>query len=368
MLYPPNNDFVDSIAIYNPYTQNNILRIEPYPNYQSWKLSSSFNEHLPTDSSLIFAVDKLRSVENGELVVFADAHAVLNQVLLSELYTLLLVLGCSALLYIFLKPVINRHYSLLGSMKHALKNKEFFPVYQPLFDITQQRYMGAELLLRWYNEDDELVMPDFFIEEAEASGLIVPITLHIVAIAFKEARLILSNYPDFYLSINISYPHLIDPQFFPQFYLLMQEFELTPKQILFEITERAILNKDDESCMQRLNELKEKGFALAVDDYGTGYASISYLQNFPFDHLKIDKIFIQAIGTKAITESLNDAIIQMAKDLNLIIIAEGVETEEQFNYLSANGVRFLQGWYFSKAVAIEQLIDLLERGYHEHKK
>ena len=109
-----------------------------------------------------------------------------------------------------------------------------------------------------------------------------------------------------------------------------------------------------------MQELRQAGFSLAVDDYGTGHASISYLHNFPFNYLKIDKLFIQAIGTKAITESLNDVIISMAKRLDLVIIAEGVETEEQVNYLSENGVRFLQGWYFSKALPIEILTSLLQ--------
>lgn len=111
-------------------------------------------------------------------------------------------------------------------------------------------------------------------------------------------------------------------------------------------------------------ELRNTGYSLAVDDFGTGHASISYLQHFPFNYLKIDKLFIQAIGTKAITESLNATIIHMAKDLKLHIIAEGVETAEQVEYLKKNEVYILQGWYFSKALSIEQLVDLLQ-GEHD---
>ena len=114
-----------------------------------------------------------------------------------------------------------------------------------------------------------------------------------------------------------------------------------------------------------MHELRQEHFSLAIDDYGTGHASISYLQNFPFNYLKIDKLFIHAIGTNAITESLNDAIIQMAKGLNLTIIAEGVETQEQVEYLVKNGVFYLQGWYFSKAVSIDKIKELIEEKNNE---
>ena len=153
--------------------------------------------------------------------------------------------------------------------------------------------------------------------------------------------------------------------FFNEFYRLAQYYTIVPKQVLFEITERDLLDKNDAIFIDKMQELRKSGYSLAVDDYGTGHASISYLQHYPFNYLKIDKLFVQAIGTKAITESLNDAIIEMAKRLNLIIIAEGVETIEQVNYLTQHGVQYLQGWYFSKALSIEQLNCFLKEHHHE---
>lgn len=114
-----------------------------------------------------------------------------------------------------------------------------------------------------------------------------------------------------------------------------------------------------------MQELRQAGFSLAVDDYGTGHASISYLQHFPFNYLKIDKLFVQAIGSNDIIESLNDAIIQMAKGLNLVTIAEGVETKDQANYLANNGVRLQQGWYYSKGLSIAELTALLKGEKYE---
>jgi len=114
-----------------------------------------------------------------------------------------------------------------------------------------------------------------------------------------------------------------------------------------------------------MNDLRAAGFLLAVDDFGTGHASISYLQHFPFNYLKIDQLFISAIGTGAITEVLNKSIIQMAKNLKLHIIAEGVETAVQIDFLQAHDVSLMQGWYFAPAMPIEQLLDFLNRSNYE---
>lgn len=210
-------------------------------------------------------------------------------------------------------------------------------------------------------------MPDTFINEAETSGLIVPITLQIIEIAFQEFDMILRTRDYFHLGFNLSAAHFISAYFFNDFYALVEKYTINPKQLLLEVTERDLIDKNDLLFNERMQELRDKGYSLAIDDYGTGHASISYLQHFPFNYLKIDKLFVQAIGTKAITESLNEAIIHMAKTLDLIIIAEGVETEEQVKYLSKNGVRLLQGWYFSKALPIEELEALLQENNYDSR-
>ena len=247
----------------------------------------------------------------------------------------------------------------------ALKNKQFYPVYQPIFDRNQNNFCGVELLLRWEDHDGNIIMPDSFIEEAESSGLIVPITLEMIETAFQEFTTILTERPLFHLAINLSVVHFKNYSFFPALEKLRKQYQIQTQQLLFEITERDLLDKNDQLFLNKMNELRASGFSLAIDDYGTGHASIGYLQNFPFNYLKIDKLFIHAIGTKAITESLNDAIIQMAKGLNLIIIAEGVETKEQVDYLAENEVRYLQGWYFSKAVSVDKIKQLIQGMHNE---
>ncbi|KTC93517.1 EAL domain-containing protein [Fluoribacter dumoffii] len=283
------------------------------------------------------------------------AHLLYYQILLS-----LDILVLSFFLYFLIKSIFKKYYSLHGAIKNALYAGQFYPVYQPLFDAHCNSYSGAEVLLRWQDNHDEIIMPDLFIEEAENTGLIVPITLQIIEIAFKETKTILHAQPTFHLAFNICALHFTDSHFFSRFYKLVKHYSIAPNQILLEITERYLLDINDEIYINRMHELRQLGYSLAIDDYGTGHSSISYLQYYPFNYLKIDKLFIHSIGTKAITESLNDAIIHLAKKINLIIIAEGVETKEQLNYLLQHNVHFLQGWYFSKALHVEELVRLLQ--------
>ncbi|WP_173237175.1 EAL domain-containing protein [Legionella antarctica] len=348
------------IELYNSYERKTILRVESNQDRSRWVLSNHLGSLSPTTYKTMFAFNKLYSIPGVSVVVFENENTALRYLVYSEILASLIIIMASYLFYLMMKNILAKRYSLLGAMKSAIKNNEFYPEYQPLFDREKGRYTGAEILLRWQDKQNQIIMPDLFIEEAESNGLIVPITLQIIEIAFNQTRNILNSYPYFHLAFNISALHFTDITFFNKFNSLVREYAISPTQIILEITERDLLDKNNNIFFLKMQELRQAGFSLAVDDYGTGHASISYLNNFPFNYLKIDKLFIQAIGTKAITESLNDAIISMAKRLSLAIIAEGVETGEQVNYLSENGVRFFQGWYFSKALSIEKLINLLQ--------
>jgi len=348
-----------SVSLYDKYEKKNIIYIEN--NTGKPKVFIRNLESLsPVKTGAVFASSKLHSIDGIAITVYENHQTILYNLWYHQLLTVIVVLLISSLLYFLIKNIITSHYSLHHAIKQAIKNKQFYPMYQPLYDTKTGLYSGAEILLRWQDNQNEIIMPDFFIEEAEATGLIVPITLQIIDIVFQDSLIILKSNPSFHLAFNVSAIHFTDPQFFAQFSTLMKSYSISARQIIFEITERDLLDKNNELFIKKMRELRKVGFSLAVDDYGTGHASISYLQYFPFNYLKIDKLFIQSIGTKAITESLNDAIISLAKNLNLMIIAEGVETEEQYNYLLENGVRFLQGWYFSKALSIKQLIHLLQ--------
>ncbi|KGP64402.1 diguanylate phosphodiesterase [Legionella norrlandica] len=353
-------DKASAIILYSDLEKKNILRMEHTDKNPNWVLSENSKIQTPNSSMGIFAIEQLQSINSISIIVFENSKTAFRNFLYSQTIIIVVILVCSFILYLLIKNIMTKHYSLQGMIKLAIKNKEFYPVYQPLFNYEKGRFSGVEILLRWENEDSQIIMPDFFIVEAEATGLIVPITLQIIEIAFKETKSLLEHYSDFHLAFNISALHFLAPTFFNHFNQLVEKYHIAPNQIILEITERELLDQNDTIFINKMQELRQAEFSLAVDDYGTGHASISYLQHFPFNYLKIDKLFVQAIGSNAITESLNDAIIRMAKGLNLIIIAEGVETKEQAAYLIHNGVYLQQGWYYSKALSIEELFTLLK--------
>lgn len=327
---------------------------------ESWIYKKIVKTHPEIEKNQMVATVNLHSIKGVTTTVVGCRQALFSNLWHNLLMEGLTVLVISCLLYFLLRNMLEKRYSLQWAIKKAIKKKQFYPVYQPLYNAQSNKYSGAETLLRWQGSHGEIIMPDYFIEEAEDTGLILPITLQIIEIAFKETRSVLHNAPEFHLSFNICALHFTDLTFFDKFYKLLANYSISPSQILFEITERDLLDKDNEIYINKMDELRDKGFSLAIDDYGTGHSSISYLQYYPFNYLKIDKLFIHAIGTKAITESLNDAIIDLAKKMNLIIIAEGVETKEQADYLLKNGIQLLQGWYYSRALSIQQLKTLLQ--------
>ncbi|MBA2710040.1 MAG: EAL domain-containing protein [Tatlockia sp.] len=264
------------------------------------------------------------------------------------------------LLYLKFRSMLKNRFSLNYLLTQALKLDHFHPIYQPVKDLSSMRFCGAEVLMRWQNKSNEIIMPDLFISDAEQSGLIVPITLQFMEKSFEQTRDLLKRNPDFHLAFNLSANHFTDKDFLNNFYNLCSEFEIPAKQIMLEFTERQLFDQNDKDLVNKMKDLRLRGYSLAIDDFGTGHASIKYLQHFPFNYLKIDQIFIQAIGTGAITETLNQSIIHMAKSLELNIIAEGVETELQIEFLIQSEVKFVQGWYFAKAMSFEELSQIIE--------
>ncbi|CAM4505955.1 MAG: hypothetical protein LEGION0403_FIIPPAGN_01958 [Legionella sp.] len=354
LLKPTGQDHY-TVILYDENNKKDLLKISNKPN-QSLIYNPVAN---PIVKPIVTSVN-LHNLKGVAVKVIYSPQILYSNLRNGQILLTLDILILSAFSYYLFKNLIRVRTSLKWSIIRAIKRRQFYPVYQPIFNVEQNQYSSVEVLLRWKTKHDEIIMPDSFIIEAEETGLIIPITLQIAEITFKETQDILKSNPLFHLSINICAAHFIDPDFFDKFYQLQHKYSIPSTQILLEITERNLLNEDNDTYLQRMQELCNKGFSLAIDDYGTGHASLSYLQHFPFSYLKIDKIYIQAIGTKAITELLNDAIIDLAKKINLIIIAEGVETKEQVNYLLKNEVQLLQGWYFSKDLSIEQLKSLLQ--------
>jgi len=304
----------------------------------------------------------LQSLDNVDIIAHSKTQSVYWPLLFIFPGTLLMLSGLSYLLYCYLKKVLLYRYSLQYALNLAIKLNQFYPVYQPIWNISQNRYCGAEVLVRWHSDFDKIIMPASFIDEAERSGIIINITLQLIEKALAECEILLQKFPYFYLTFNMSPSHFLDNDFLSTFKALCIKYHTPAQQIILELTEQELFDQKNDDVVNTMQALRDSGFSLAIDDFGTGHASITYLRRFPFNYLKMDKIFIQAIGTGAVTETLNKPIIEMANLLGLTVVAEGVESKKQLAYLQENKVNLIQGWLFSRAMTGEKLSNFIDTG------
>jgi sensor c-di-GMP phosphodiesterase-like protein len=252
----------------------------------------------------------------------------------------------------------RQQMALPFAVKVALRRREFFMEYQPIVDLRSNRCIGVEALVRWRRPTGEIVMPDVFIPIAEQNGLIVRLTRQVLEMVAVDAGEWLADHPQFHMGINLAPADFHSPDFLGSLHELVQGMDATPANLILEITERGLL--DPVVARQSTGALRSAGFAVAIDDFGTGYSSLSYLESLELDYLKIDRSFIEAIGTGAPTSQVVQHIIGMAKDLKLRMIAEGVESHAQADFLRKRGVEFAQGWLFGRPMAFEEVVRLLE--------
>jgi diguanylate cyclase (GGDEF)-like protein/PAS domain S-box-containing protein len=268
--------------------------------------------------------------------------------------------------YRFFKEDMNvqavRRQSLEASLHRALERREFELNYQPMINLKSGQITGVEALLRWRHPERGLIPPAEFIPIAESSGLIVPIGRWVLREACRQARAWQgAALPRIRLAVNISTVEFRDKNFLANLRATLNETGLEPRFLELELTE-SVLMQHVESTAFLLGELSAMGVHLAVDDFGTGYSSLSYLSQFPISSLKIDKSFVQGITPKCDEAPIICAVINMGRGLKQQVVAEGVETREQLDYLQSRNCDEGQGYYFSYPVVANQFAKLLETG------
>jgi len=258
----------------------------------------------------------------------------------------------------FYKQAMNENFcelmNLENDLKRALDREELLLHYQPRIDLRRGAVASMEALVRWQKPDKGLVPPGQFISLAEDTGLIVPMGTWILNTACRQNKKWQEvGIPPLIMSVNISVKQFQQEDFLDIVISALDESALEPRFLELEITEN-LLMQGSEHTIHMLYELRKMGVRLSMDDFGTGYSSFSYLRRFPLDVLKIDKTFIDDIPEKKDTAAIINAIITMSQSLNLTVVAEGVETEEQMDFLSRSGCDQVQGYYFSKPLPEEE--------------
>ncbi|RBA96579.1 EAL domain-containing protein, partial [Xanthomonas oryzae] len=244
--------------------------------------------------------------------------------------------------------VSRRRLSPLARPEIAVQRGEFIVHYQPIIALDSGACVGAEALVRWQQPDGVLVPPDAFIPLAEESGLILPITDLVVAEVIRELGPTLAADPALHVAINVSAEDIKSSRVQSVLEHALRGTGVDSGQLWVEATERSLMDID--AARTTIMRLRGAGHTVSIDDFGTGYSSLQYLQGLPLDALKIDKSFVDTIGTHSATSAVTAHIIEMAKTLRLRTIAEGVERQEQLDYLRAHGVDLAQGWLFSRAL------------------
>jgi EAL domain-containing protein (putative c-di-GMP-specific phosphodiesterase class I) len=255
--------------------------------------------------------------------------------------------------------------TLGNSLRLALEKRELFLAYQPQMDIATGRVTGLEALLRWQHPELGLVPPDKFIRIAENSGLIVPIGEWVLRTACSQTRKWQDEgLPAVPVAVNVSAVQFRQASFCEVIGRVLRETGLAPQYLELELTESLLLSNAD-VMFSVLQDLRVMGLKLAIDDFGTGYSSFNYLRQFGVSKLKIDRSFIRDVAVNPDDAAITTAIISLAKSLSLKVIAEGVENEAQMSFLRAHQCDEIQGYYFSKPLAVDKVADKLRGDYPE---
>ncbi|AFJ47550.1 hypothetical protein EBL_c24640 [Shimwellia blattae DSM 4481 = NBRC 105725] len=288
-------------------------------------------------------------------VAFSSALSIpLSHYIQAGKASLLLTLILAIMTGLILRKHLFRNASIYEELKDAIASGEIVPWYQPVINNSTKELYGIEILARWVTPSGEVIPPDAFIPLAEQSGLIIPLTRKIMVQAGNELpSLWFSEKSPFHISFNVTTSHIQSPEFISECTRFINKFPKDTITLTAEIIEREPFDKDAE-LKEKITELRKNGIKISLDDFGTGFSNINYLETLAIDIIKIDKLFVNAVIDDGNPVKLIDYVIDMANDMNITIIVEGVENAYQVNYL-ADKVNFFQGFYFSKPLSFPEL-------------
>jgi len=308
-----------------------------------------------TTAGQLYGVSRRDGWEAVAVRPLAGITGYLREEQLKLLPLALIVLAALAALSTWL---IRQRLSPLAELERAVRRREFLVHYQPIMDLRSGRCVGAEALVRWRREGT-LVPPDAFIPLAEESGWLAPITDQVLDGIVADLETELAADRSLHIALNLGADDIRSGRFLRVLGEVLPRTRIRADQIWLEATERGFI--DIEPARVTLAQARAAGHSVAIDDFGTGYSSLRHLQDLPLDALKIDKSFIDTIGLDAATSLVTAHIVEMAQGLELDIVAEGVETQAQLDYLRSRGVAYAQGWYFSRPLPAVEFIAFLRR-------
>ncbi len=249
------------------------------------------------------------------------------------------------------------HREIEKSLQEAIQSDQFELHYQPQYNTSSGQIIGAEALIRWHHPELGMVPPSVFIPIAESTNLILPISNWVVETACKQTKLWQEQgLPKIVVAVNVS-PVQFKQHDLPNFIArVLEQTQLEPKWLEIEVTEGVAMEPD---CQRQFEKIKEMGTSIAIDDFGTGYSSLSQLINFSIDRLKIDRSFVTSIDQDSERRAVFSAIVNMARSLNINVIAEGIETEQELSTIKAQGCKEAQGFFFCRPLPEISMTELL---------
>lgn len=261
------------------------------------------------------------------------------------------------------KSVVNKSQNdnMISDLKKAILSNEFLIYYQPQIDVINKKIIATEALVRWNHPSKGIIMPDQFIPIAIESGQITDIDNMVLRQSCHQLKEFheLPGLEPFRMSVNITSHQLIDDAYVDTVKKILLESNISPEYLEIELTESSLI-AGDHVC-NALQTLRDMGVTISIDDFGAGYSNLSYLNNIPFDRIKIDKAFIKKINHETNSKILAKSIIDIATKYQKQIVAEGVETENQVKFLFANGCPIMQGYYFCKPIPKNELITFMTK-------